>query len=113
MPPIEPEKRTRTIQVAVQFRYPETDKLPSFSDTLFVPIEEYNELTPDDIAEREQERYDAWAEPILNPPEPEPVVPPEPATVLAQARDALDAATAALEAAEAAQQEPADAPVAE
>lgn len=93
---IEPEKRTRSLEVAVHFRFPETADAPAYSDTLFVPIGVYNDLTPDQVAAMEQERYDAWKVAVLTPaPEPVPLTQEQ---ARAQALDALDAVDAARDA---------------
>lgn len=94
---IEPEKRTRSLEVAVHFRYPEVDDLPSYSDTLFIPIGIYNDLTPDDIAAMEQERYDAWKTAVQTPaPEPVPLTQEQAREQALSALEAVDAARDAL-----------------
>lgn len=80
-----------TVEVAVRFTV-EEDKakdLPSYTDTLFIDKTEYEKLSDVQLDALKQQRYDAWADGVKNPPPPPD---PDPVPVLTAAQSALDAA---------------------
>jgi hypothetical protein len=40
-----------------------------FNDAIVMPADQYNALTPDDIAAMKQQRYDKWYAIVTNPPQ--------------------------------------------
>lgn len=82
-------------QIAHSFKFNPDEKLqlPAYSDTLYIDKDQYGKLTSDDLAKMESERYDAWAEGVLNPPI---VLQPDPPTSIDAAQQALDAASNAI-----------------
>lgn len=89
-----------TDRIGVQFTYPATATLPSYTDTLWYDPADY----PPNVLEHEAEkqaRYAAWKKLVTAPqPEPEPVAPQEAAqSALDAARDALVQAQVAVDAA--------------
>lgn len=90
-----------TIEVAVRFTIDATKELPSYSDTLFIPIDEYQGLNEKAIEALKQARYNNWVQAVMAPPVPEPIqtkddVLQQAQASLQQAKDAMNQAIDAL-----------------
>lgn len=84
--------------VAVGFRFGEDAGLPAYQDTLFIDPTVYEARKPGDLGMMCQRRYNAWADLIRNPPEPDPGVEPTRDEALAAAVEALGQAQNAVQA---------------
>lgn len=73
------------VQLIVDVEADDTAGIPAFRDAIYLPLSEYQGLTPRQVEKRKQDRYVAWRKLIENP---EPVMEPVQVEVSAEDRQA-------------------------